>query len=485
MKIDLENLTIAKAKAAFQRGEYSAVDLARAYLEEIKKKDKDIHAYLEVFADVEEQAKEADKKIEEIKKSKTSKFPDLLGIPIAIKDNILIKGRKVSAASKILENYVAPYDATAIEKLKKAGAVFLGRTNMDEFAMGSSTEHSAYGPTKNPYDLSRVPGGSSGGSAAAVAANLALVALGSDTAGSIRQPASFCGLVGFKPSYGGVSRNGLIAMGSSLDVIGPITKNITDAEAVFSVIKGKDKMDSTSIDVDLDNRSISKIKVGDLSDFIERVGKGGLDQSVMKNYKESLAKLAASGYEVKKIKTDLTPVTYSLPAYYVIIPAEVSSNLARFDGMRFGLYKDGGGNLIEDYKATRAVGFGAEPRRRIILGTYVLSAGYYDAYYGKAMAIRTTIQKTFDKIWREVDLVATPTAPTPAFKIGAKTDNPIEMYLADVFTIIANMASLPGISLPSGFTEVDGKKLPLGFQLMAPYGEDRLLFEAGKKFLGE
>lgn len=391
--------------------------------------------------------------------------------------------------SKMLENYVAPYDATVIEKLKKAGAIFLGRTNMDEFAMGASTENSAFGPTKNPHDLSRVPGGTSGGSAAAVAANMALVALGSDTGGSVRQPSAFCGVVGFKPSYGGVSRYGLMAMGSSLDVIGVCAKNISDAEIVFSVIKGKDSLDSTSVDISLDNFPKKKIRIADLTDFIKEIGKEGVDNSVMKNYSESLEKLEKLGYEIVKIKSDLSALRYALPTYYIIMPAEVSTNLARFDGIRYGFHKDSNGNLIEDYKATRGAGFGKEARRRILLGTYVLSAGYYDAYYGKATAVRGLIRETFSEIFKEVDLVATPTTPTPAFRIGEKTSDPVQMYLADIFTVTANMASIPAISLPSGFVTIEGGSpaggLPLGFQLMAPYAEDRLLFSVGKDFLGE
>jgi aspartyl-tRNA(Asn)/glutamyl-tRNA(Gln) amidotransferase subunit A len=474
--IDLKNLDIKKARQHLDAGDFSALELTRVYLAEIKKKDGDIHAYLEVFSDAEEQAKTADEKI------KAGEKGMLLGIPLAVKDNILIKGRKASAASKILENYVAPYDATAILKLKMAGAVFLGRVNMDEFAMGGSTENSAFGPTKNPHDLSRVAGGSSGGSAAAVAANMALAALGSDTGGSVRQPSAFCGIVGFKPSYGGVSRHGLMAMGSSLDVIGVLAKDVDDVETIFSVIKGKDSLDSTSVDISLENSEKKKLRIADLTDFIKEIGKGGIANSVMKNYSESLEKLRGLGYEVVKVKTDLSALKYALPTYYIVMPAEVSTNLARFDGVRYGFYKDSGGNSIEDYKATRGAGFGKEARRRILLGTYVLSAGYYDAYYGKAAAVRGLIRKIFSEIFKEVNLVATPTAPTPAFKLGEKTSNPVEMYLADIFTVTANMAGIPAISLPSGFAEVEGKKLPLGFQLMAPYAEDKLLFRAGKNF---
>ncbi len=477
MNIDLENLTIAKARKALGDGEFSALDLARSYLAEIEKKDKDIHAYLEVFSDVEEQAKEADKKI------KSGNKGALLGIPMAIKDNILIKDRKVSSASKILENYVAPYDATAIEKLKEAGAIFLGRVNMDEFAMGASTENSAFGVTKNPCDLSRVSGGSSGGAAAAVSANMALVALGSDTGGSVRQPASFCGVIGFKPTYGSVSRYGLMAMGSSLDVIGVLAKNIKDVETVFSVIKGKDSFDSTSIDVSLEYPVKKKNKIADLTDFIKEVGQGGVDKAVMENYAKSMQKFKSLGYEIVKLKTNISALRYALATYYIIMPAEVSTNLARFDSIRYGFYKDGKGNLISDYKETRGAGFGKEARRRILLGTYVLSAGYYDAYYGKATAVRGLIKKTFSDIFKEVDFVATPTAPTPAFKIGEKTSDPVQMYLADIFTVTANMAGIPAISLPSGFAEVDGKKLPIGFQLMVPSTEDGSLFKTVEDFM--
>src|SRR3989344_1240662 len=318
MAIDLKSLTISKARISLERGDFTAVSLAEAYLSEIKKSDSSIHAYLEVFDDVLEQAKLADQKIKRGEKGA------LLGIPLAIKDNILIEGRRVGAASKILEGYVAPYDSTVTRKLKEAGAIFLGRTNMDEFAMGSSTENSAYGPSKNPFDKERVPGGSSGGSAASIAANFALAALGSDTGGSIRQPAAFCGLVGLKPTYGSVSRYGLIAMGSSLDVIGPLTKNIKDAEILYSVIKGKDKMDSTSIDLDDNLKIPAKMRVGDFSDFIDMVGKNGIDREVLSNYRQSLDKLSKLGYEIKKIKTDVTALTYSLPLYYVVMPAEVS-----------------------------------------------------------------------------------------------------------------------------------------------------------------
>ena len=396
--IDLKNLTIRKAHESLVKGEYSSVDLANAYLENIKKIDKDVHAYLEVFSDVLEQAEAADKKI------KSGKSGLLTGIPIAIKDNILIKGRIASSSSKILENYRATFDATVIKKLKNEGAVFIGRTNMDEFAMGSSTENSAYGPTKNPFDLDRVPGGSSGGSAAAVAANMALVSLGSDTGGSIRQPASYCGLVGLKPTYGAVSRYGVMAMGSSLDQIGPFGKNVDDAEILFNVIKGHDEMDSTTLPDKKENSDLTgkKFKIGVPRDFLKM---GGIDESVIKSFQDSIDKLKAQGHEIVDI--ELPNSKYSLAVYYVISPAEVSSNLARYDGMRYGK-RVSGNSGIEDYFLSRQFGLGREVKRRIILGTYVLSSGYYDAYYNKANIVREIIKEDYKKAFEKVDVIATP-----------------------------------------------------------------------------
>jgi aspartyl-tRNA(Asn)/glutamyl-tRNA(Gln) amidotransferase subunit A len=479
MNIDLKNLTITKARQGLLEGQFSAKDLARSYLEEIKKLDSNVHAYLEVFGDVLEQAEEADKKLSRYKNSQEEP-PLLLGIPLAIKDNILIKDRRAGSASKILEGYIAPYDATVIKKLKESGAVFIGRTNMDEFAMGSSTENSAYGPTKNPLSLDRVPGGSSGGSAAAVAGNMSLASLGSDTGGSIRQPAAFCGIVGFKPSYGAVSRYGLMAMGSSLDVIGPLTKTVEDAEMVFSVIRGEDKMDATSLDIHKDFKQ-SIYRIADLSDFVTSFGVSGVDDEILQNYREALDICRSKGFEVKKIKTDLTPLKYALAVYYIIMPAEVSTNLARFDGVKFGL-RQSGGNLLEEYFNTRGIGLGREARRRILLGTYVLSSGYYDAYYSKANQVRGLIKKTFEKIFEEVDIVATPTTPTVAFKFGEKTSNPVEMYLADIFTVTANIAGIPAISIPSGIAKRNGIGLPIGMQFMSAYGTDFSLLNFGKKF---
>jgi len=473
--IDIKNLTIKNAHEDMKSGKYSAVDLANAYIKVVNEKNKEINAYLEVFADIIEQAKEADKRF------KDGTATILTGIPFAIKDNILIKGRIATAASKILDNYHATYDATVINKLKKEGVVFIGRTNMDEFAMGGSTENSAFGITKNPFDTSRVAGGSSGGSAAAMAMNGALSALGSDTGGSIRQPASFCGLVGLKPTYGRVSRYGVMAMGSSLDQIGPFAKTVTDAEIIYNVIKGQDIKDSTTIN---DNTySIKKISkkpvIGVPRHFL---GGDGIKKDVLDNFNESLEKFKKLDYEV--IDIALPNIAYSLPAYYVIMPAEVSSNLSRFDSVRFGLHKDGKDG-IDDYFLTRGAGFGREARRRILLGTYVLSSGYYDAYYNRANAVRRIITEDFVKAFEKVDIIMTPTAPAPAFKIGEKISDPVAMYLEDIFTVTANLTGMPAMSIPSGVSKVEGKDLPLGLQMTARHGEERVLFSVGKEFLGE
>ncbi|MDO8565254.1 MAG: Asp-tRNA(Asn)/Glu-tRNA(Gln) amidotransferase subunit GatA [bacterium] len=426
--------------------------------EEIITKDKDIHAFLEVF---------------DGSTALTTSGP-LSGKTIAIKDNILFEGHKVSAGSKILENFTAPYDATVIKKLKEAGAVIIGRTNCDEFAMGSSTENSAYGVTKNPHDLERVAGGSSGGSAAAVASGMADLALGSDTGGSIRQPAALCGVVGLKPTYGRVSRYGLIAMASSFDQIGPFGKSVSDVEAVYNVIKGEDPMDSTTQEFPISNFQFSK-KIGIPKNFVESEG---VSEEVKKNFAEAIEKFKSLGYEIKEI--DLPNIQYSLPVYYIIMPAEASSNLARFDGVKYGLHKDGE-NIIDDYFQTRGEGFGLEVRRRIILGTYVLSSGYYDEYYGKAVEARRLITRELRNLFTEVDLMLTPTTPSPAWKIGEKSKNPLEMYLEDIFTVHANISGCPAISLPSGFAG----KLPLGIELTADLGREDNLFTAGKEFLNE
>lgn len=470
--IDLRNLTIKQAHADMKAGKYTAVELAHAYTENIKEKNGEINAYLEVFSDVEEQARNADKRFKE------GTATELTGIPFAIKDNILIEGRIASAASKMLENYHATYDATVIEKLKKEGVVFLGRTNMDEFAMGGSTENSAFGVVKNPYDTTRVAGGSSGGSAASIAMDGALASLGTDTGGSIREPASFCGLVGLKTTYGRVSRYGAIAMGSSLDQIGPFAKTVTDTEIIYNVLKGKDKKDSTTItDETYEIKRMGKKKpvLGVPRKFLSG---DGINKVVLDNFNESLDKLNKQGYEIVDI--DLPNISQALPVYYVLNFAEVSSNLSRYDGMRYGLHvhgKDG----IDDYFETKGRGFGKEVRRRILLGTYVLSSGYYDAYYNRANAVRKIITDDFLHAFKKVDIILTPTAPTPAFKIGEKSHDPVSMYLADIFTVTANLTGMPAMSVPSGFSGA----LPLGLQMTARHGDESALFEVGKDFLNE
>ncbi|HEV7702087.1 MAG TPA: Asp-tRNA(Asn)/Glu-tRNA(Gln) amidotransferase subunit GatA [Candidatus Paceibacterota bacterium] len=474
--IDLKNLTIRKARVALDAKKFSAVDLAEAYLDEIKKKNKELNVYLEVYDDVLEQAKVADELI-----AKGESFP-LLGIPLAIKDNILIQGKKASSASKILENYVASYDATAIAKLKKQGAVFLGRTNMDEFAMGGSTENSAFGVTKNPNDVSRVAGGSSGGSAAAVAANLCLGALGSDTGGSVRLPASFCGVVGMKPTYGRISRYGLMSMGSSLDCIGQFAKNLEDTQIIFDAISGYDILDSTSINDDTYPKLLDKKELT-IGVPWNLVNGEGINQKTKENFAECMKKLETLGFTIKDIS--IKNLEIALSTYYIIMPAEASTNLARFDGIRYGLHKEGK-NLMEDYKLTKGAGFGVEVRRRILLGAYVLSAGYYDAYYGKADIARNALKREFKTAFENVDLIATPTSTSVAWKIGEKSD-PVSAYLEDIFTVTANIVGVPAISIPSGFVQIEGavdNGLPLGIQFMAPHGGESLLFEVGKKFEG-
>lgn len=465
--IDLKNLTIKKAQDGLKNGEFTSVGLTNAYIEEIKKKNADVNAYLEIFEDALEQAKKADEMIARgVAKS-------LTGIPLAIKDNLLFKGHRAGASSKILEGYISTYDAKVIEDLKNEGAVILGRTNMDEFAMGSSTETSAYGITKNPKNLETVAGGSSGGSAAAVAMDGALFALGSDTGGSIRQPAGFCGIVGLKPTYGTISRSGLMAMGSSLDIIGPFTKTVEDAEIVFNALAKEDPKDSTSVPEDLrvcEKKSVKKIGVP--RSFLKGEG---ISKETLENFEKNLEKLRELGYEIVDIEIPL--MEYSLAVYYVLMPAEVSTNLARFDGIRFGLSVSGK-DVADSYKKTKEAGFGAEAKRRILLGTYVLSHGYYDAYYNKAVKLRHKITEEMNKVFESVDLIATPTTPSPAFRPGAKA-SPLEMYMSDIFTVPANITGAPAISIPAG---VSKGGLPLDIQFTAPHFGESLLFEAGKKF---
>ncbi len=469
--MDLSKLTIAEARKSLDAKEYSAVELTDAYLAAIAKKNPEIHAYLEVWEkSAREEAKAADEMI-----SRGESRP-LTGIPIAVKDNILVEGRIASSGSKILENYTASYDATVIKKLKEEGAVFLGRTNMDEFAMGSSTENSAFGPTKNPRDISRVPGGSSGGSAAAVSGDLALAALGSDTGGSIRQPASLTGLVGLKPTYGAVSRYGLTAMGSSLDQIGPLAKTVADARIVFEAIRGNDKNDSTSLPnsprPDLGNSKGRTFKIGVPRAFLAE----GVDADVLARFEEMLSAFRQKGYEI--LDVELPAISHSLAVYYIIMPAESSTNLARFDGVRYGLSVPAPA-IEEVYAKTRGSGFGAEVRRRILVGTFVLSSGYADAYYRKALSVREMIRSDFARAFKTVYAVVTPTCPAPAFLFGAKSD-PLAMYAEDIFSVPANLAGVPALSVPMGTVARNGVNLPVGFQIIGAHGNEETLFEIGK-----
>jgi aspartyl-tRNA(Asn)/glutamyl-tRNA(Gln) amidotransferase subunit A len=466
----IQNLTLDDARKGLLEKKFSARELAESSLSVIKEKDSEIHAFLEVFEDVLLQADRADTAIA------AGERGALLGIPLAIKDNILIDGRKASAASKILEGYTASYDATVIGKLKNEGGIFIGRTNMDEFGMGSSTENSAFGPTKNPFDTLRVPGGSSGGSAAAISMGATLAALGTDTGGSVRQPASLCGLVGLKPTYGALSRFGVIALGTSLDQVGLLTKTVADSEILFSILRSHDPLDSTSLpDSFFKKHSITeRLSIGIPRDLLGE----GIDKEVRRIFEAAVLKFKSLGFTVKEVS--LPNARYALSIYYIVLPAEISANLARYDGMRFGV-RERGENLLQDYLKTRGLGFGREPRRRIILGTYVLSHGYYDAYYNKATALRELLRKDYENAFREVDILITPTAPTSAFKIGEKTNDPLTMYLEDIFTTPVSLAGIPALSIPGGMTS-SNPSLPVGIQLIAPNTREDLLFHVGKLF---
>ncbi|MCA9353547.1 Asp-tRNA(Asn)/Glu-tRNA(Gln) amidotransferase subunit GatA [Candidatus Nomurabacteria bacterium] len=469
MDIDLRNLDIKTAHELMKSRKITAVKLAQAYLENIELKNKDTNAYLEVYDDVLAQAKDADKKFED----GTAEL--ITGIPIALKDNILFKGKISSASSKILEHYRANYDSSVVARLRHKGAVFLGRTNMDEFAMGSSTETSAFGRTKNPINLDYVPGGSSGGSAAAVAMDGALVSLGSDTGGSIRQPAAFCDLVGFKPTYGFVSRYGLMSLASSLDQIGPIAKNVKDAFVLYKALSFFDKQDANSISPeytkDIKPRKIKKIGVP--KDWINGEG---VSTDIKESFEKAVKILEDKGYEIVNISLPMTE--YSLAVYYILMPAEASSNLSRYDGMRYGRRKDGD-TLFDIYARSRGEGFGMETRRRVLLGTYILSHGYYDAYYRKALDMQFAITKELEDVFDKsnpdyVDVIFTPTSPFPPFRSGEKIDDPVAIKMSDLFTVPANIAGVPAISIPF---ERNKNDLPMGVQFMGPKYEDDALFE--------
>lgn len=471
----LQDITIRSFHDGLIMGDFSAEEITKEFLNEIKNKDEELGAYLKTE---DESALLEARRVDEIKEEK-NELPLMAGVPLAIKDNILIEGTRTTAASKILENYYASYDSTVISKLKNEHAVFLGKTNLDEFAMGASTENSAFKTTKNPYDHTRVPGGSSGGSAVAVSAGLAVAAIGSDTAGSIRQPSAFCGIVGLKPTYGAVSRFGLIAMASSLDQIGPMTKTVEDAAMLYDVIKGYDAHDATSSpDIQpptdkLDEDKTKKLVVGVPSNFFD----SGLDKEVEKEIDNAMKKMKKIGFSFKEI--ELPNIKYSISTYYIISPAEVSTNLARFDGIRYSRNKSESKKLSDIYFETRGNGFGGEVRRRILLGTFVLSSGYYDAYYGKAQKVRQLIKEDFEKVFKKpngVDVIFMPTTPTRAFKIGEKASDPLSMYLSDIFTASANLAGLPAISIPVKKYSIDEKELPVGFQLIGkPFHEKDIL----------
>jgi len=469
--INLLNLTIEKTQQNLRNREYTAQELTLAYLDKIKETDSEIQAYLNLTEELAlKQAIRADKMLSH------GEAQPLTGIPCAIKDNILVAGEKCTAGSKFLENYIAPYDATVIEKLKNQGAVILGKTNLDEFAMGSSCENSAFYPTKNPRDLTRVPGGSSGGSAAAVAADMCVFALGSDTGGSIRQPAGFCGISGLKPTYGSVSRYGLIAFASSLDQIGPLAKNSKDCQIVFEAIQGKDPYDSTSNDFPKNEKwlNIKNLKIGVPKEYLEK----GLDPIIEKNIKSALKFYKDNGAEIINLSLPHTKV--ALACYYIIAPSEASANLARFDGIRYGELIDSkqSNDILDVYLKNRSLGFGPEVKRRIMLGTYTLSAGYYDAYYKKALKVRTLIKDDFAKAFEKVDLIIGPITPILPFKIGEKINDPLSMYLADIYTVSVNLAGLPAISIPCGSAD----ELPVGLQLIAPAFEEETLFFAADFF---
>ncbi|HEY1718657.1 MAG TPA: Asp-tRNA(Asn)/Glu-tRNA(Gln) amidotransferase subunit GatA [Verrucomicrobiae bacterium] len=467
----LNQLTISELAAKLAGREISAREAVQSCLDQIACVDGKIHAFISYdSADALAQADAADK---EISSGATHAQKPLLGIPVAIKDVLAVKNQPLNCASKILGKFISPYDATVVEKLKAAGAIVFGRCNMDEFAMGSSTENSAFGATKNPWDISRIPGGSSGGSAAAVVADECIAALGSETGGSTRQPAAMCGCVGLKPSYGRISRYGLVAFASSLDQVGPLTKDVSDMATLLGVLSGVDPRDSTSVPQPVPNYAaaldgnIRGLKLGLPKEYMI----GGLDAEVKAAVDAAVKKFQELGAEVVEIS--LPHTDYAVATYYIIATAEASANLARFDGIRYGLRVDGN-DPAELYSKTRGAGFGDEVKRRIILGTYVLSSGYYDAYYLRAQKVRTLIRNDFLKAFETVDAIVTPTTPTAAFKIGEKSDDPLQMYLSDIFTISCNLAGNCGISIPCGFTK--SPKLPVGLQLLGrPFGEETLL----------
>jgi aspartyl-tRNA(Asn)/glutamyl-tRNA(Gln) amidotransferase subunit A len=472
--MDLNQLTIHELQKEIKSGRTSAMEITKSVFQRIDAVEERVHSYIRLMKDdALTAARRAD---EDIKKGN---IKSLTGIPIALKDIVCTKGITTTCGSHILHNFVPPYDATVVEKLRTAGAVFVGKANMDEFAMGSSTETSCFGPTRNPWDLERIPGGSSGGSASAVAADECIASIGSDTGGSIRQPAALCGVVGMKPTYGRVSRFGLIAFASSLDQIGPFSKDVEDCAIMMNVLAGFDPKESTSVSAEVPDyrqfvgRDIKGWKIGIPKEyFIE-----GIDAEVNAAVKKVIAIIENCGGECVEITLPHTP--YCLAVYYIIAPAEASSNLARYDGVKYGFRSAEGGELLDMYKKTRMQGFGAEVKRRIMIGTYALSAGYYDAYYKKASQVRALIKSDFENAWKKCDVILTPTTPTPAFKIGEKTDSPLQMYLSDIFTISTNLAGIPGISVPCGFTAAG---LPIGVQFLAGHFEEGKLIQIASAY---
>jgi aspartyl-tRNA(Asn)/glutamyl-tRNA(Gln) amidotransferase subunit A len=473
--MDLNTLTIDSARSAVAERKISATALAEAFYGKIASDDPKIGAYLTLSK---ERAMAKAAKIDSLAE-KGEKLPPLAGVPVGIKDVLVTSGVRTTAGSKILGNYVPPYDCTAVARLESAGAVVLGKLNCDEFAMGSSNENSAWKPVHNPRDLSRVPGGSSGGSAAAVAADMAVATLGSDTGGSIRQPASFCGVVGLKPTYGRVSRYGLIAFASSLDHIGPLTKTVKDAATVLRTIAGRDPMDSTSAELPVPDyvaeldKPVKGLKIGVAKEYLGE----GLDAEVRSAVESAIQKLASLGCEI--VEVSLPHTKYAIPAYYLVATAEASSNLARFDGVRYGHRAAGVRSLSDMYRRTRDEGFGAEVKRRIMLGTYALSAGYYDAYYLKAQRVRTLLTRDFEDAFKKVDAIVAPTSPTAAFKLGEKVDDPLAMYLADIYTVTANLAGIPGISIPCGQTR---EKLPIGLQIFGKHFDEGTILRVANAY---
>jgi aspartyl-tRNA(Asn)/glutamyl-tRNA(Gln) amidotransferase subunit A len=468
------NWTVSGIREALTAKKISARELAKEFYGRIDKQNAELNTYLTLST--ERAYAQADKIDAAVSRGET--LPPLAGVPVAVKDAISTKGVRTTCGSKILENYVPPYDATAVERLENAGAVILGKTNCDEFAMGSSNENSAYGPVRNPVAKDRVPGGSSGGSAAVVAANLAVASLGTDTGGSIRQPASYCGVSGLMPTYGRVSRYGLVAFASSLDKIGPFATNISDAAAVLSVIAGHDPNDSTSANVPVEDYSaaiekpVKGLRIGVPEDYFG----AGLDAEVKEKVQTAIAALERAG--CTRIPLQMPHTDYAIAAYYIIATAEASSNLARYDGVRYGL-RVPGSTLIEMYRKTREKGFGAEVKRRIMLGTYALSAGYYDAYYLRAQKVRSLIARDFSDAFQKVDVIVTPTAPAPAFRLGEKTSDPLEMYLADIYTVTGSLAGVPGISIPCGTTKAG---LPVGMQIFGPHFREANVLQIARAF---